>query len=81
MAKQETKIGPGRAETRKNAAYAKRLKDPRRKRGMGTGKRALAGNRFKQLHVNWFKRIAKEMIQNKHVQAIIKSGKLDWALK
>jgi hypothetical protein len=47
-----------RAERRKNETFArKKVRRP----GIGYGKHALNGNKFRHVHVNWYERIAKEM--------------------
>lgn len=51
-----------------------------RPHGVGYGKHALNGNKFRGTHVNWFKRIVKEMGQNRAVIERVVSGKLDLVL-
>lgn len=54
---------------------------PQRAPGMGNGKRAFAGNRFRHLHVCWVKRFVKEMKGCSRVMDAVIEGKLDRYLK
>lgn len=49
--------------------------------GMGSGKHAMNGKKFRCRHVNWFERIVKEMKGHAPVENAVLSGKLDRYLR
>ena len=48
-----------------------------RRPGMGMGKHANNGNKFRFMHVSWIKRIIREMADNDFVISRVTSGRLD----